>query len=69
MALSENDLVGLFEDFHRHPELSFEEVRTTERIREVLSGIDGVELLDRRASWPASRARRAPVPWWACAQT
>ena len=33
-------------DFHMHPELSLEEFRTTEKIKEILGGIDGVEILD-----------------------
>lgn len=32
--------------FHRHPELGFEEVETTRKIREVLSGIPGVNITD-----------------------
>ena len=31
-------------DLHRHPELGFEEFRTTEKIREVLSALPGVEM-------------------------
>ena len=31
-------------DFHRHPELAFEEVWTTARIREILSALPGVEI-------------------------
>lgn len=32
-------------DFHRHPELGFEEFRTTRRIREILSSIPGIRLI------------------------
>lgn len=38
-------LIAFFEDLHRHPELGFEEVRTTARVREALTAA-GVELLD-----------------------
>ncbi len=31
-------------DLHRHPELGFEEVRTTARIKEILSSVPGVEV-------------------------
>ena len=37
-------LVQWFEWFHRHPELSYEEYGTTEKIREILTGA-GVEIL------------------------
>ena len=30
-------LTGWFEWFHRHPELSYEEYHTTEKIREILT--------------------------------
>lgn len=43
---SAKDLVRLFRWFHENPELALEEVGTTERIRETLGGIDGVEPLD-----------------------
>ena len=46
LADLDRDLVPLFEWFHRHPELGFEEVETTECIKEVLGGLPGVELLD-----------------------
>ena len=35
-----------FEWFHRHPELAFEEFETSKHIKEILSGLAGVELLD-----------------------
>lgn len=44
MSELEEKLIGLFEWFHRHPELSYEEYKTTEKIREVLTGA-GVEIL------------------------
>ena len=40
----EQYLIEQFEWFHRHPELPYEEVRTTERIRELLTGA-GIEIL------------------------
>ena len=40
----EQHLITQFEWFHRHPELSYEEVRTTERIRELLTEA-GIEIL------------------------
>lgn len=46
LADLDRDLVPLFEWFHRHPELGFEETRTTARIKEVLAGLPGVELLE-----------------------
>lgn len=39
-----NKLIWWFEWFHRHPELSYEEYGTTEKIREILEG-EGVEIL------------------------
>ncbi|MGI6118046.1 MAG: M20 metallopeptidase family protein [Bilifractor sp.] len=39
-------VIELRRDIHRHPEISFEETRTSERIREVLGGLSGVEILD-----------------------
>lgn len=40
----EKKLIAWFEWFHRHPELSYEEYETTEKIREILAG-EGVEVL------------------------
>lgn len=40
----EQYLITQFEWFHRHPELSYEEVRTTEKIRELLT-VAGIEIL------------------------
>lgn len=40
----ENKLIWWFEWFHRHPELSYKEYGTTEKIREILEG-EGVEIL------------------------
>lgn len=40
----EPDLVAWHRDFHRHPELGFEEVWTTAKIKEVLKGIPGIEI-------------------------
>lgn len=40
----EQYLIRQFEWFHRHPELSYEEVRTTERIRNILTDA-GIEIL------------------------
>ncbi len=34
--MTEAELIAFFQDLHRHPELAYEEVRTTKRIREVL---------------------------------
>ena len=39
-------VLAIKRDLHMHPELSHEEFRTTERIREVLSGLPGIEILD-----------------------
>lgn len=47
LALAEThfeDMKALFEDLHRHPEPSHEEVRTNARVREALA-VDGIELL------------------------
>ncbi len=41
----EQYLIENFEWFHRHPELSYEEVQTTERIRGILTDV-GIEILD-----------------------
>ena len=38
-------LIAFFEDLHRHPELAFEEVRTTAKVRRALTDA-GIELLD-----------------------
>ena len=32
----EEELIGLFHEFHRHPELSNEEFETTKKIKELL---------------------------------
>ncbi|MBQ7520533.1 MAG: amidohydrolase [Clostridia bacterium] len=40
-------LIAFFEDLHRHPELGFEEARTTARVREALTAA-GIELLDAK---------------------
>ena len=40
----EQFLIGQFEWFHRHPELPYEEVKTTERIRELLTEVN-IEIL------------------------
>ncbi len=45
MAL-QNELETVFHWFHQHPELALNETETTKRIKEELSRIDGVELLD-----------------------
>ena len=39
------ELLGLFQWLHRHPELGFEEAETTKRIRELLTR-EGIEILD-----------------------
>ncbi len=41
----QDELKALFEDFHRYPELALEEFETTDRIREELAKIKGVEIL------------------------
>ncbi len=38
-------LKDLRREFHRHPELGFQEIWTTNRIKEVLSGIEGIVIL------------------------
>ena len=38
-------LTEIRRDLHRHPELGFEEVRTTAKIKEVLAALPGVEIL------------------------
>ena len=43
----ERELREAFYWFHEHPELSYEEVRTTEKIREILSA-HGIEILPYR---------------------
>ena len=45
-ASVDQNLFALFEWFHRHPELGFEEIQTTARIKEELAGMPGVELLE-----------------------
>jgi len=40
----EPELCAMHRDFHRHPELGFEEVWTTAKIKEILKGIPGVEI-------------------------
>ncbi len=44
-ALDETKLLQTFQWLHRHPELSFQEFGTTEKIREVLTGA-GIRILD-----------------------
>lgn len=44
MKTLEQNLIGQFEWFHKHPELPYEEVRTTERIRKLLTEA-GIEIL------------------------
>ena len=51
----EQYLIEQFEWFHRHPELSYEEVETTAKIRELLTEA-GIEILP----YPLVRYRRAP---------
>ncbi|WP_195980009.1 amidohydrolase [Clostridium butyricum] len=41
----EEELIGLFHEFHRHPELSNEEFETTKKIKELLGQVD-IEVLD-----------------------
>ena len=41
----EGKLTEIRRDLHRHPELGFEEVRTTAKIKEVLAALPGVEIL------------------------
>ena len=40
----EAELREMHRDFHRHPEIGFEEVWTTAKIKEVLKGIPGIEI-------------------------
>ena len=42
----ESAVLKIKEALHRHPELSFEEHRTSELIRSVLGRMDGVKILD-----------------------
>lgn len=44
MKSAESKLMEYFKWFHRHPELSYEEYRTTDKIREILTA-EGVEIL------------------------
>ncbi len=41
----EEELIGLFHEFHRYPELSNEEFETTKKIKELLGQVD-IEVLD-----------------------
>ncbi|MGN0144641.1 MAG: amidohydrolase, partial [Clostridium sp.] len=41
----EGELINLFHDFHKHPELPNEEFQTTAKIRKLLSDVD-IEILD-----------------------
>lgn len=41
----EEELIGLFHEFHRHPELSNEEFETTKKIKELLGQVN-IEVLD-----------------------
>ena len=41
----EEELINLFRDFHKHPELSNEEFQTTEKIKKLLGDVD-IEILD-----------------------
>ena len=43
----EPEMIALRRDFHRHPELSWEEFKTTDRIEEELRKIEGVKILRR----------------------
>lgn len=38
------DIIEIFKDFHKHPELSYQEFRTTKKIKEILQE-EGVEIL------------------------
>lgn len=52
--------------FHRHPEPSYGEVKTTARIKEILT-VHGIEFLDtglKPAWWHACKARRTPPRIW-----
>lgn len=40
----DGELREIHRDFHRHPELGFQEVWTTARIKEILKGIEGIEI-------------------------
>ncbi|MBR2835096.1 MAG: amidohydrolase [Coriobacteriales bacterium] len=42
----EQDLIEVFKWFHMHPEVGFSEVKTTAKIKELLSLMPGVEMLD-----------------------
>ncbi len=42
----EKTLRDIRRDFHMYPELGFEEFRTTEKIKEILSGLPGIEIKD-----------------------
>ena len=44
--MADSELIRLYQELHRTPELSLEEFGTTARITEELASIDGVELLD-----------------------
>ena len=41
----EEELIQLFHEFHRHPELSNEEFQTTEKIKKLLTDVE-IEVLD-----------------------
>lgn len=43
--MNEQQLIAFFEDLHQHPELGLQEVRTTQKLKEILTAA-GVELLD-----------------------
>lgn len=71
----EGYLIEVFQWFHRHPELSYEEYRTTERIRELLER-EGIETQTRglqtgliavvRGSVPAGAGKKAPAAALRC---
>ena len=44
MPKSEKKWIEIFEGFHRHPEVGYEEIRTTEKIRSILME-EGIEIL------------------------
>ena len=41
----ENEMIAWRRDFHSHPETGFEEIRTSKKIIEILSGLAGVEVI------------------------
>jgi len=67
------ELTALRRDLHAHPELGFEEIYTSKRVKEALKlcGVDESTKASGARVWWASfgGAARPAAAWWACVPT